>query len=149
MSIFEARGINLDLSQVEDIRIKAFEIDLDSIFYNLFSNSIEAFMHLKEERSRSVQIKFYTTDKNLICEYRDTGPGLSQDIVDPERIFEPLYTTKRNRSTGEEIGTGLGMWIVKLVAEDNDAICKLLFPSIGFGIQILFPIKYNTSINIE
>lgn len=149
LSIFEARGINLDLSQVEDIRIKAFEIDLDSIFYNLFSNSIEAFMHLKEERSRSVQIKFYTTDKNLICEYRDTGPGLSQDIVDPERIFEPLYTTKRNRSTGEEIGTGLGMWIVKLVAEDNDAICKLLFPSIGFGIQILFPIKYNTSINIE
>ena len=52
-----------------------------------------------------------------------------------------MYTTKRSKLTGEEIGTGLGMWIVKLVAEDNDATINLLNPVEGFGMNIIFPIK--------
>ena len=44
---------------------------------------------------------------------------------------------------GEEIGTGLGMWSVKLVAEDNDAKITILGPNIGFGIAIDFPKKYE------
>jgi signal transduction histidine kinase len=38
--------------------------------------------------------------------YFDNGEGLSQDITDPSKIFNALYTTKRNEHTGEEIGTG-------------------------------------------
>ena len=58
-------------------------------------------------------------------------------------IFKPLFTTKRSTSTGEEIGTGLGMWLVKLISEDNDARVILLTPREGFGVQIIFPIKYK------
>lgn len=97
---------------------------------------------MKEDRERSISITFKVADESVVCEYRDNGPGLSSDIVNPEDIFKPMYTTKRSKLTGEEIGTGLGMWIVKLVAEDNDAIIKLLNPIEGFGMNIIFPIKY-------
>ncbi len=142
MPVFESRNIRLNLSVDEELKIRAFEIDLDSIFYNLFSNSIEAFTRLKEDRERVIFIDFRITNKSITCEYRDSGPGLSPDITNPQDILQPLFTTKRNRSTGEEIGTGLGMWIVKLIAEDNDATINLLNPDCGFGMKINFPQKY-------
>lgn len=58
-----------------------------------------------------------------------------------------MFTTKRNNTTGEEIGTGLGMWIVKLIAEDNDARINLLNLNYGFGIRFVYPQKYVQTAN--
>lgn len=98
---------------------------------------------MREERERVIEISVKTTENNIVCTYRDSGPGLSEDITNPYDIFQPFFTTKRSAITGEEIGTGLGMWLVKLIAEDNDARVVLLTPTIGFGLQIIFPIKYR------
>ena len=141
--IFEDRGIKFNHSDVEDISMRVFEIDLDSIFYNLLSNSVEAFVRSKEDCERQIELSVKTNEKLIIFTYKDNGPGLSKDIVNPDDIFKPLFTTKRNASTGEEVGTGLGMWLVKLIAEDNDARATLLIPPQGFGIQFMFPIKYT------
>lgn len=141
--LFAERKIRFIHSNVDESSMRAFEIDFDSIFYNLISNSIEAFIRLKEERERIIEVSVETTERAIVCTYRDSGPGLSADIVNPNDIFQPLFTTKRSASTGEEIGTGLGMWLVKLISEDNDARVVLLTPSIGFGIQIMFPVKYR------
>jgi len=141
--LFTERKIRFVHSNVDDACIRAFEIDFDSIFYNLISNSIEAFVRLEEERERVIEVSVETTERAIVCTYRDSGPGLSSDIVNPTDIFQPLFTTKRSASTGEEIGTGLGMWLVKLISEDNDARVVLLSPTVGFGIQIIFPIKYK------
>ena len=139
--LFEERGIRFIHTKVAEVSMRAFEIDLDSIFYNLFSNSIEAFARSKEDGERQIEVSIQLANGNIVCTYRDSGPGLSEDIVNPDDIFKPLFTTKRNASTGEEVGTGLGMWIVKLIAEDNDARVVLLRPPQGFGIQFTFPKK--------
>ena len=81
--------------------------------------------------------------KNLVIDYIDNGPGLSKDITEPEKIFEPLFTTRRNLYTGEEEGTGLGMWLIKSIVNENDGNIQLLYPEVGFGLRITFPIKYN------
>ena len=141
--LFAERGVRFIHTNIEDVSIRAFEIDFDSIFYNLFSNSIEAFVRSREERERIIEVELKTTEKFIICTYKDNGPGLSDDIVNPNDIFLPLFTTKRDLSTGEEIGTGLGMWLVKLIADENDARTVLLSPPQGFGIQFVFPIKYK------
>ncbi len=143
--LLEERGIKFIHSNVDDAYIRAFEIDFDSIFYNLMSNSIEAFIRMKEDRERIIEITVEITERAIVCSYHDNGPGLSKDIVTPNDIFQPLFTTKRSASTGEEVGTGLGMWLVKLIAEDNDARIVLLTPNEGFGLQIIFPIKYKNS----
>ncbi|MEI6949659.1 HAMP domain-containing sensor histidine kinase [Paraflavisolibacter sp. H34] len=147
-TVFENRGITMDISEIEELDMRVFEIDIDSIFNNLLVNSIDAFIISKETRERIVTIKVSSNAKDITFDYYDNGPGLSSDIVEPERIFEPLYTTKRNAHTGEEEGTGLGMWLVKSIVEENNGKIKLLFPKIGFGLRISFPIKYKSQLHV-
>lgn len=137
------RGIDLDISGISAIDMRVFEIDIDSIFNNLLVNSVDAFNLSKINRNRTIKINVFNTEKEIIAEYYDSGPGLSPDIDKPERIFEPLFTTKRNKHTGEEEGTGLGMWLVKSIITEYDGSVKLLFPENGFGLRMNFPIKYK------
>lgn len=143
LTVTENRGIELDVSKIADLDLRVFEIDIDSIFNNLLVNSIDAFNLSTINRQRQILISATDNSKEIVIDYYDNGPGLSKDIEKPEIIFEPLFTTKRNAITGEEEGTGLGLWIVKSIAEENDGTTKLLFPSEGFGIRITFPIKYK------
>ena len=68
--------------------------------------------------------------------YTDSGPGLSKDIVDPDWIFEPHNTTKKDVHTGEDIGTGLGMWLVKSLIEENNGTVNFINDITGFGLLI-------------
>lgn len=140
-TILENRGITFNLSKIENLNIRVFEIDIDSIFNNLLINSIDAFNISTIERERIVSIEIQSTLAEIIIDYRDNGPGLSKDIDNPEEIFKPLFTTKRNRFTGDEEGTGLGMWLVESIVKDNDGLVKLLYPDEGFGLRITFPLK--------
>ena len=142
-SFFQSRAIAFGFENDQNVSMRVFEIDMDSIFHNLFSNSIEAFNLMKVDRPRVIHIKVTLNDKNILIEYRDSGTGLSPDIHNPNDIFKPFFTTRRNPSTGEEIGTGLGMWIVKTVLDENDANAVILNYDDGFGIRLNFPIKYS------
>lgn len=142
-TVFEDRGIVLDTSEIEDLDMRVFEIDIDSIFNNMLVNSIDAFIISKDERERNIKIKVSSNSKEIVIDYHDNGPGLSTDITEPDKIFEPLFTTRRNKQTGEEEGTGLGMWLVRSIVEENDGKAILLYPEIGFGLKITFPIKYK------
>jgi len=117
--------------------IKAFEVDLDSIFNNLFNNSLEAFKLRREKYSRQISIKWENRDNLIFIEYSDNGIGLSDVFDDPSEIFEPFVTTKKNK-TGTPIGTGLGMYIVKKVIEDYDGEVIIFKQQIGFGIKFCF-----------
>jgi len=142
-TVLEDRGIVMDVAEIEELDMRVFEIDIDSIFNNLLVNSIDAFIISKEDRERKITVKVSSNTKEIILDYYDNGPGLSKDITESEKIFEPLFTTKRNQHTGEEEGTGLGMWLVKSIVEENDGKAQLLYPEIGFGLKITFPIKYK------
>ena len=142
--IFSNRGIKFDYSEVDDIEMRVFEIDFDSIFSNLFVNSVDAFVVAKDNRERQIKISAHIVGKNITIDYYDSGPGLSKDIANPNDIFKPMFTTKRNAFTGEDEGTGLGMWIVKSIIEENDGKTKLLYADYGFGIRFSFPVKYQS-----
>lgn len=142
LSVLNERAISLNINSA-DVMIRVFEIDIDSIFNNLLVNSIDAFNLSTLDRSREIIITVANTDKAITIEYTDNGPGLSKDITDQSKIFEPMFTTKVNQYTGDEEGTGLGMWLVKSIVYDNDGSLQLLYPKDGgFGIRIMFPRKY-------
>lgn len=142
-TVMENRGIEIDFTQIDDLDLRVFEIDFDSIFNNLVVNSIDAFNNSKVNRQRKITTIVTSNTREIVIDYYDNGPGLSKDIDKPEKIFEPLFTTRRNPFTGEEEGTGLGMWLVKSIVEENDGNVKILFPEEGFGLRITFPIKYK------
>lgn len=127
----------------KNLDMRALEIDLDSIFNNLLINSIDSFMRQKSNTNRSIFINIKSNEKKIIIDYTDNGEGLSEDIIEHKNIFKALYTTKRNEHTGEEIGTGLGMWLLDTIVKEYDGNMKLIYPEHGgFGIRIIFIRKY-------
>lgn len=146
--VLEVRAVEFDVSRVADISLRIFEIDFDSVFNNLLVNSLEAFNSSTISRPRKISIEIFEQGREITVNYSDNGPGLSPDLLQPQDIFEPLFTTKKNTITGEDYGTGLGMWIIKSIVSENDGDVKLLFPSEGFGLRFIFPVKFKLTKNV-
>lgn len=137
------RGVKFDLQLplLDDLTIRVFEADLDSIFNNLLINSFEAFLRKDAPSERTVSLRLEVQGRDVHFFYSDSGPGLSKDIVDPQWIFTPFTTTKRDPHSKEITGTGLGMWLVKSLVEENGGTIKLLHEPKGFGVHIILPDK--------
>jgi signal transduction histidine kinase len=143
-SLLSRRQIKLTIQkrQFLEVNFRGHEIDLDSIFNNLISNTVDAFKRpdAKDKREIILSFSFNPTDVNGIhIVYEDTGPGLEEDISDPNQIYQPFFTTKRDDRTGEKIGTGLGMWIVKSVIEEYGGDIEFLNIRPGFKIKFVLP----------
>ena len=141
-SLLSRRKVKLIIDKTEPatVNLKCFEIDLDGIFNNLIANSVDAFKRhdAKDRREIKISLKYNITEINIL--YEDTGPGLEEEIIDPNQIFQPFFTTKRDDRTGEKIGTGLGMWIVKSSIDEYNG--KIEFINVrdgGFALKIIFP----------
>ena len=81
---------------------------LEQVFLNVINNALDAMV----EGSGSGLLKVRVSQKDaFVCvEFDDSGPG----IKDPNRIFDPFYTTK---SVGK--GTGLGLSICYGIVKEH------------------------------
>ena len=112
-------ALNVVFEIADELSVKAFPIDLDTIFNNLLINSTEAFMSRKSNDTRNIDISIKTQDGRLKVIYEDNAGGLDGSFEpEPDRIFMPHVTTKVN-SLGEAIGTGMGMYLVKAIVDEN------------------------------
>ncbi|MDU9399378.1 sensor histidine kinase [Pseudomonas sp. zfem003] len=119
----------------------AHEIDLDSIFYNLLINSVEAFIRPRDAESRDVWIKVASVSPNSIdVIYRDNGPGISEGFTSVSDIFSFGVSSKTTEGT-EVSGTGIGMWLVKGIIDDYSGEVNLNsgIGESGFSISLKFP----------
>ncbi|MZQ80678.1 GHKL domain-containing protein [Paenibacillus sp. 5J-6] len=128
--------VNL-INNVDDEAImRAFVIDLESIFNNLIINSIFALLSKEQQGDRKIDIAVTQLESEGMLEviYTDSGPGLSKSISNKDIIFEPFFTTR-------EDGTGLGMWILKSTIQEYEGSVKVLDSNLGFKIRLLLPIN--------
>lgn len=142
---FKLKDINLlinDKSKDIDYSFRAFEMDLDTIFTNLINNSIDSFNSLHHVQDRNIIISLELIDNDIEIIYSDNGNGLSKVFREKEEIFLPFTTSKKDRK-GNEIGTGLGMYLVKNVVDDNNGYIDILETEKGFSVKITFPIRKN------
>jgi signal transduction histidine kinase len=143
--IFKSKDIKfqiIDNTLEDDYAFRAFEMDMDTIFTNLINNSIDAFNNVNEVRDRLITIILDVTQNDIVITYSDNATGLSKVFKDPEDIFLPFTSAKKDRK-GNDIGTGLGMYLVKNVVDDNNADINILNPENGFAVSITFPIRKN------
>jgi two-component system NtrC family sensor kinase len=76
-------------------------------FVQIVENAVDA---LQEIGGGRVQVSLWREDDEVIVQFADSGPGLR----DPERVFDPFYTTK---PVGK--GTGLGLSATYGVIQDH------------------------------
>ncbi len=125
----------------ENITFKMFLIDFNTIFENLLINSIEAFENPNfRGAEKKITIELFAENNLFTIKYVDTGMGLDAKFQNPYDIFRPFETTKKDY-LGNEVGTGLGMWLLKSAVDEYKGDVKILEIVNGFALSITF--EYN------
>ncbi len=141
--VFESKDIRLIIEnnlKDEKYDFRAFEMDMNTIFSNLINNSIDSFEKLKKIQKREITITINKKGDVLEIIYSDNGNGISNVFSNKDDIFLAFTTTKKDVH-GNDIGTGLGMYLVKSVVEDNNGDVQILENKKGFKLKISFPLR--------
>lgn len=142
--LFEQRDVNfsINLNKKEIYPVKISELDLDTIFDNLITNSIEAFDRNGFSGAKNISVDIENQDSKIFVKYTDSGPGIPAIYKNINDIFTPFETSKKD-DLGNDIGTGLGMWLVKSSIDSNKAKAELTRPKNGFELKIYFKATKN------
>lgn len=115
------RDYDLKVNDVQVIReigslvapVIADSHQLEQVFLNIINNAVDAMLDVG--KSGMLTIRVSTRDGQVHIEFQDSGPG----IKEPNRIFDPFYTTK---SVGK--GTGLGLSICYGIIKEHGGDIK-------------------------
>jgi len=108
--------------------IKGIEVDLISVFSNLFINAKDAM-----DASGTITITSETKKTEILIKVKDTGKGIPKDLL--SKIWEPYYTTDVT------YGIGLGLNVVqKIIKAHNAVIWADSQEGRGTEFTITFPI---------
>jgi len=134
------RNIYIDLNpdEKEIAIIRAFEVDLDSIFNNLLSNSMNALKGYKIN-DKKIIINWKKVDANIEITFSDNGRGLEKKYLgNPDEIFNLNESSTKDKE-GNVIGTGLGLYIVKSVIQEyNNSNISIIGFENGLNLKITF-----------
>jgi two-component system C4-dicarboxylate transport sensor histidine kinase DctB len=94
-------GVALAWERPSDpVWVRAGEVRMGQVVLNLMTNAVDA---MSESAEKTLKLAI-SDDVRARLEVTDTGPGIDQ----PEKIFDPFYTTK---AIGAADGMGLGLSI--------------------------------------
>lgn len=99
-------------------KIKGNFTQLQEVFFNLIDNGYDAMMQRKNEaKEASYQptliVHVFKEDNYAQIIFEDNGMGVKDD--DLHKLFTPFFTTKLSSKKG----TGLGLYVIKKIVEDN------------------------------
>lgn len=130
---FLARGIEVDTSKVDGKLLlpEASLAEWGAIFQNVFTNALNAMANSEE---RLLQVSSRARDNSREILIQDTGRGV--DLRDADRLFEPferrMEILQERRALGYG-GTGLGLTIVRLLADRIGCKVGFIEPEEGFS----------------
>jgi len=121
--------------------IKGNFTQLQEVFFNLIDNAYDAMMQRKVELKEpgfkaQLEISANQVDHKLEILIQDNGMGVKPENM--EKLFTPFFTTKLSSKKG----TGLGLYVIRQVIEENHG-GKVRFNSQyqkGSETKILLPI---------
>ena len=112
----ERKQLDIGVEGVEDVQVMINEMDLFTLIKNLVDNAIRY-----TPAGGKIDLSVEQLEGSACLQVRDSGPGIARD--EQARIFDPIY-----RSLGSgETGSGLGLSIVKAIAERIGARIELGF----------------------
>jgi two-component system sensor histidine kinase PilS (NtrC family) len=123
------RQIKIHIDPV-DTAIQFDASHLHQIMWNLLGNAVNHSGIPHDSIAINIQGGIDAETNQPILDVIDNGPGIDPDTA--QQIFDPFYTTSNE-------GTGLGLYIIKEVAESNRAkIRHIAMPAGGTCFRIYF-----------
>ena len=114
-NVLNDESIQVEINCEENIEFFGFAQDFYAIFTNLVDNSI-FWMQERDTSEKKIVIDVATDEQGLNISYKDSGPGISMELLDSGVIFEPDFSTKPDG------GSGLGLAIAGEAAERNGLV---------------------------
>jgi len=116
-------------TMVDASSVTADPHQLEQVFLNIINNAVDAM--LEGGKGGKLKVRIHSADGQVRVEFLDSGVG----IKDPNRIFDPFYTTK---SVGK--GTGLGLSICYgIIKEHGGDITAHNRPEGGAVVEVRLP----------
>jgi len=114
LELLNAQYKKLDISITLDLYsdlyyVKGNQYKFEQVILNLLNNAKDACLEFSMKTGanvgKTIIIKTYNFENNVICKIIDNGCGISETNIN--KIFEPFFSTKSS-----DKGTGLGLFIV-------------------------------------
>lgn len=129
----------------QEIEIRCFPFDFETIISNLVTNSSTIFKNHKVEKP-TIKIEIGRKDDKFYIKYRDNGPGLCDAFKkEPQKILKQGVTDRRN-ANGEVVGPGMGLWIVDSIIQNYKGhidLKKNIGEETGFFMDLFFEGREN------
>lgn len=125
---FEGSGITLVFVQKYRGAARFDETKMRRVFHNIARNAREAM-----PGGGTFTIKVMKSDKMLVMHFKDTGSGVPDELAG--RLFEPFATS------GKVGGTGLGLAMVKQIAEEHRG--RVSYETSRRGTEFTFEMPLN------
>ncbi len=134
----QAKGVELELVLDPDIEVKADFSSLQSSVQNLVENAV---LYNPRER-KQLRISLQAVGPRAVLTVQDDGPGVAEGEV--ERIFERFYRGKSKVGKTPVSGTGLGLYLARVIVEAHRGILRLVRTPVGACFQIDLPRRVVT-----
>lgn len=126
------KGIELQATDLEDVRLKGDELKLRRMLWNIVENGIKY-----SPSGGTVAISSYVNNGYARIDVKDNGVGIAEEDI--KFIFDRFYRADRSRR--RETGSGLGLSISKWIAEAHNGTIEVKSkPSEGSLFSIKLPI---------
>jgi two-component system NtrC family sensor kinase len=129
---YDLKVNNIALERETKVDVPSVTADphqLEQVFLNIINNAVDAI--LEGGKGGKLKVRIHSEDGQVRVEFLDTGVG----IKDPNRIFDPFYTTK---TVGK--GTGLGLSICYgIIKEHGGDITAHNRPEGGASVEVRLP----------
>ncbi|MEH2352194.1 ATP-binding protein [Nostoc sp.] len=120
--------------------VQCYPAQLNQVFMNILSNSIDALLELDNQIQKQIVIKTEVTElETVIITFRDNGDGIDAEIQ--SKIFDPFFTTKPINK-----GTGLGLAISHQIIEKHQGNIQLK-SEFGYGTEFAIEIPIALAVN--
>ncbi|MHB1199956.1 MAG: ATP-binding protein [Polaromonas sp.] len=133
MPLAQVKHIDLGVPVNSDAALGVAVVDLTTLIRNLVENAIRY-----TPAGGRVDLSVQTAGNSVIVQVDDTGPGIPEG--ERERVFDAFYRSLGN----DEVGSGLGLSIVKAIADRVGAEISLDDSALkgetrGLRVSVRFP----------